>query len=572
MAENKRTRRCALYARVSTDRQANVIDGSLDQQRDALQSDIENRMRLGGTGVWQVHDLYVDEGESGKSLDRPAMQRMIADIRAGKVDTVITPKLDRISRSLPDFYILLRLFQENGVEFICLRERFDTTTSTGRAVLKMMLVFAELEREQTSERTKEAYKARAKKGIRSGGRVWGYNLNPDRPGVYLVNEEQSKDVQRIFDTYEKEKSCVRVIAMLKENGITTPRYKSRRGNEGGGVYPTKQTVLNILRNRYYIGELKAEDGWTKGEHKGIIDPKQFERVQSILEHSGEFRRQRALKDGSKPYVYLLRGIIRCGLCGNVMTPKPGKDAKRYPYYVCTRVANYGGDGCDAPHLPAQAIEEHVLGVLRGMSTDEERLKVLVSRSTELQNKTMQELERDSQRIQREKAKLQERIDPLIEAIEQGGASASRSVMDRLAKLEAEQEDLMRGEEKVEERREELRATMSEYETVVQAYRGLADALNSEEDRESLSDLVATIVEQIIWRPAPDPSGKHKYSGGSYNYVLFDNPLLSHEFKKARRLEEGESSLQGQDWLFILDELREEFRACEAMGMKIPKVA
>ena len=189
MAENKRTRRCALYARVSTDRQANVIDGSLDQQRDALQSDIQNRVRLGGTGDWQIHDLYVDEGESGKSLDRPAMQRMIADIRAGKVDTVITPKLDRISRSLPDFYILLKLFQENGVEFICLRERFDTTTSTGRAVLKMMLVFAELEREQTSERTKEAYRARAKKGIRSGGRVWGYDLNPERPGVYLVNDE-----------------------------------------------------------------------------------------------------------------------------------------------------------------------------------------------------------------------------------------------------------------------------------------------------------------------------------------------------------------------------------------------
>lgn len=90
--------------------------------------------------------------------------------------------------------------------------------------------------------------------------------------------------------------------------------------------------------------------------------------------------------------------------------------------------------------------------------------------------------------------------------------------------------------------------MAEYETVVRAYRGLADALNSEEDRESLSDLVATIVEQIIWRPAPDPSGKHRYSGGSYDYVLFDNPLLSHELQKARRLEEDDSSLEGQDWL------------------------
>ena len=97
--------------------------------------------------------------------------------------------------------------------------------------------------------------------------------------------------------------------------------------------------------------------------------------------------------------------------------------------------------------------------------------------------------------------------------------------------------------------------MAEYETVVRAYRGLADALNSEEDRESLSDLVATIVEQIIWRPAPDPSGKHRYSGGSYDYVLFDNPLLSHELQKARRLEEDDSSLEGQDWLPLEHALR-----------------
>ncbi|CAN5502623.1 recombinase family protein [soil metagenome] len=548
MEDHKRTRRCGLYARVSTDRQANVIDGSLDQQRDSLQSDIENRMRLGGTGVWQVHDLYVDEGESGKSLDRPAMQRMIADIRAGKVDTVITPKLYRISRSLPDFYILLKLFQENGVEFICLRERFDTTTSTGRAVLKMMLVFAELEREQTSERTKDAMLARSKKGLRNGGRVWGYDLNKDRPGVYLVSDQQKHDIHKIFDTYERAKSCVQVIAKLKEEGIRPPAYKSRRGMERGGAYPTKQTVINILRNRFYIGEVRHGETWYKGEHQAIIDPEQFERVQALLAHAGEFRRQRALKDGSKPYVYLLRGIIRCGLCGNVMTPKPGKDAKRYPYYVCTRVANYGGDGCDAPHLPAQAIEEHFLSILRGLSTDEERLKVLVSRSTELQNKTMQELERDSQRIQREKSKLQERIAPFVEAIEQGGASASRSVMDRLSKLEAELEDLERGAEKVEQRREELRAKMSDYDTVVRAYRGLAEALKSDEDRESLSDLVATIVEQITWTPATDPTGKHKYSGGSYDYILFDNPLLSHEFKKARRLEMDESSSYGQDWL------------------------
>ena len=194
MAEiEDKDRRCALYVRVSTLNQAE--DGeSLDEQVETLEKYCSFKN-------WQIHGIYREEGVSGKDLKRPAFQRMLSEVEKGKINTVIVKKLDRLSRSIVDFEGLYNFFQDKAVDLVSTQENFDTSTALGRTVIRIVLVFAQLEREQTSERTRDIMAHRARQGLYNGGYpALGYDNAPDQQGL-VVCEAEVPVVREVFNTY-----------------------------------------------------------------------------------------------------------------------------------------------------------------------------------------------------------------------------------------------------------------------------------------------------------------------------------------------------------------------------------
>ncbi len=293
-------KRCAIYARVSTADQAQVKDGSLDTQLDLLQDAVKLRRRTGDE-EWRVVGRYREEGESGKNTDRPQYQKLLADVDAGKVDTVVCTKIDRITRSLPDFYRLLETLEQRGASFISLAENLDTSTATGRAVMKILLVIAELEREQTSERTTEKLAWRARKGLANGGQILGYDVDPDNPGIPTVNAQEKQLVGLIYETYLKEKSYRRTAEIINRKGYRSKSYVSRRGKIQPGKAFATMSIKRILLNPFYKGQITHKGAVYDGQHEPIIAAALWERVQCIAASAGRalVRRKKAPRPAPK---------------------------------------------------------------------------------------------------------------------------------------------------------------------------------------------------------------------------------------------------------------------------------
>jgi DNA invertase Pin-like site-specific DNA recombinase len=244
--------RIAGYVRVSSQRQATEGD-SLIAQRHEIEQEVEIRKRREN---WKVANLefYVDAGRSAKDQNRPELQRLTQDIKAGQVDVVICFKLDRITRSLGDFIDLWELFDNHNVNVISLREQFDTSTPTGRAMLRLIMVFAELEREMTAERTFATMRDRVERGLWNGGYVIGYLSDASEPGKLIVDPEWADIIRKqFFDAFEDVGSAGGVQRRLHALGIRWPVRTSRSGKVRGGKFFTKQQVISILRNPLYIG-------------------------------------------------------------------------------------------------------------------------------------------------------------------------------------------------------------------------------------------------------------------------------------------------------------------------------
>lgn len=211
------TRSCGLYVRVSTLQQASVEDGSLDAQTSHLHRYVDFENRSGKT-PWRVEDVYREEGRSGKDLKRPEFERMMHDVYAGRINTVVIWKIDRLTRSLADFCKVWDIFEERGVELVSLNEKFDTATAIGRAMLKIILVFAELEREQTSERTAMAMDYRATQGLWNGGRVIGYEPDSESKGGLRVVPECAEVVRLAFEICRERRSAGATTRELNTRG------------------------------------------------------------------------------------------------------------------------------------------------------------------------------------------------------------------------------------------------------------------------------------------------------------------------------------------------------------------
>ena len=341
------TNRVAIYCRVSTSHQ--VDKDSLPMQRKDLIAYSELILHT------TEYTVFEDAGYSGKNTDRPEFQKMMTMMRTGVFTHLLVWKIDRISRNLLDFSNMYAELKQLGVTFVSRSEQFDTSTAMGEAMLKIILVFAELERNMTSERVTATMISRANAGKWNGGRIpYGYDYDPDTM-TFSLNNKEAEIVRRIHNEYETKKSLVSLARSLNHDGLCT--------RSGASWSPISLRI--ILNSQFYTGDyvynrirggtgmrsdLKDKSEWVTvtDHHPSVISHTQKERILQIMNQNTRIDRQKYRKT-SRGFVHIFGGLVYCGSCGHLLrvsTSGPKKDGFRYTRYICpVRLQDY--DLCSA---------------------------------------------------------------------------------------------------------------------------------------------------------------------------------------------------------------------------------
>jgi site-specific DNA recombinase len=348
--------RCAIYTRKSTEEGLDKEFTSLDAQRESAEAYIKSQAALG----WVcLPTRYDDGGFTGGNMERPALKRLLADIERGKLDLVLTNKVDRLSRSLLDFARMMAIFEAHEVSFVSVTQQFNTATSMGRLVLNVLLSFAQFEREIISERTRDKIAAARRKGKWAGGMpLLGYDVERSK---LVANKAEAAQVREIFELYLKHQGLIAVVEELNRRGWKTKRWITRKGTERGGQPFTKTSLHHVLTNVVYLGKVKHRKDAFPGEHQAIVDVAVWRKVEDLLRERGKAR----MSGPRQPSLALLQGLLFCKSCRSAMTPMHStKRGRRYPYYACVRTMNRGRQNCPGGWVPAQGIEQLVIEQLR----------------------------------------------------------------------------------------------------------------------------------------------------------------------------------------------------------------
>jgi site-specific DNA recombinase len=365
-AANKKVR-CAIYTRVSTEAGLDQDFNSLDAQYDAAQAYIRSQAHAGWT---LIRHRYDDGGFSGGSTDRPALQQLIADIKAHKIDVVVVYKVDRLTRSLADFAKLVELFDAYVVSFVSVTQQFNTTTSMGRLTLNVLLSFAQFEREVTAERIRDKIGASKRKGLWVGGVVpLGYQA---RDRKITIVEEEARTVRHIFRRYLELGSLNRLLVDLRTTGIKTKVRPLSNGRTIGGIPFSRGSLAAFLRNRFYIGEVRYKGEIFPGEQPAILDRALFEAVQAKLDQ----QRTNHARVRQQSHSLLMGRIFDDR--GNRMTPTYAvKNGIRYRYYISAPLLQSQSDkAAKLNRVPAAEIERLIIGALRkqlGINRHDEKI-------------------------------------------------------------------------------------------------------------------------------------------------------------------------------------------------------
>ena len=352
-AAESRRRRCAIYTRKSSEEGLEQDFNSLDAQREACEAYVQSQA---GEGWKLVRTHYDDGGYSGGTLDRPGLALLLEDIDAGKIDTVVVYKVDRLTRSLGDFAKIVEIFDAHEASFVSVTQQFNTTTSMGRLTLNMLLSFAQFEREVTAERIRDKIAASKRRGLWMGGNVpLGYE--PAGRTLVIV-ESEAKTVRTLYRLYLELGTVRQVKDETDRIGLTT---KVRTGVEQrmlGGRPFSRGHIYRILSNPLYIGRIAHRGESYEGQHAAIIDPETWDAVQKQLAAQAPARASRTGSVRSSP----LRGKL-FDEAGVVLTPSHAvKSGRRYRYYV-SRDSSSISTPANAAHaqsprwrLPAREIE------------------------------------------------------------------------------------------------------------------------------------------------------------------------------------------------------------------------
>lgn len=378
MKKSQTEKKAALYIRVSTQNQ--VGKDSLPVQRADLIRYTRHALNI------EAYDVFEDAGYSAKNTDRPAYQQMMTRMRFQEFTHLVVWKIDRISRNLLDFATMYQELKQLNVTFISQNEQFDTSSAMGEAMLKIILIFAELERKMTSERVSAIMLSRANNGAWNGGRVpYGYELNPETK-IFTPQEQEAAVVREMFDLYEENLSLMKVSKKINASGITT--------RLGYAWMPT--SVGNILKSPFYVGTMrynyrdesagrrhhvyKPKEAWILIEehHPAIVSPEQWRRVNELMQENRRCKTELGTSVIRKN-IHIFAGILVCGYCGSSMPSTVGRadsDGWRPSIYNCSRRRKF--DDC-----PNKSISDIRLGnfVMNYLANMEKAKKTFTPRTT-----------------------------------------------------------------------------------------------------------------------------------------------------------------------------------------------
>lgn len=443
--------RCAVYTRKSTEEGLEQEFNSLDAQRESGENYIKSQASEG----WEcLPDRYDDGGFSGGNMERPALQRLLADVEAGKIDCIVVYKVDRLSRSLLDFAKMVETFDKHQVSFVSVTQLINTSTSMGRLMLNVLLSFAQFEREIISERTRDKIAAARRKGKWSGGMpLLGYDVDP-RGSKLIVNEDEAARVRTIFELYLEHQSLIATVQELEKRGCLNKLWTTRKGHERGGKTFTKTSLHKLLTNVTYTGKIKYKDEVHEGEHAAIVDRDLWQRVQLLLGRNG---RTGGAAVRNK-FGALLKGILRCVPCGCAMSPTHStkNGTKRYRYYVCTSAQKRGWHSCPSKSIPAGEIERFVVEQIKCIGRDPTLLHETVAQARSQGQSQVATLETERRGLERELTRWNGEIRKLLDKIVPGEGNTPATA--RLADL---QERIRGAERRATEIREQVIALSRE---------------------------------------------------------------------------------------------------------------
>src|SRR5712692_10507776 len=348
-------KRCAIYTRKSSEEGLEQEFNSLQAQSEACEAYIRSQRHEG----WILaRTRYDDGGFSGGNMERPALQRLLADIQGGRIDIIVVYKVDRLTRSLADFARLVEIFDAQGVSFVSVTQQFNTTSSMGRLTLNVLLSFAQFEREVTGERIRDKIAASKKKGMWMGGNVpLGYDASER---TLVINPAEAETVRCIFALY-RELGCVRRVKEEADRlRLSTKRGTTASGIERGGKPFSRGHIYRLLSNLIYIGEIAHKGQLYPAQHPALIDAETWAAVRDRLATNATNHRRKA--GAAEPS--LLAGVL-VDARGERLTPSHAvKKGRRYRYYVSAAlITEAGTDRVQGWRLPAQEIEQAVIRVL-----------------------------------------------------------------------------------------------------------------------------------------------------------------------------------------------------------------
>jgi DNA invertase Pin-like site-specific DNA recombinase len=357
---SKELRRCAVYTRKSSDEGLDQAFNSLDAQREAGEAYVKSQASEG----WRaLPTRYDDGGYSGGSMERPALQRLLADIARGQVDVVVVYKIDRLTRSLADFARMVELFDRHGVSFVSVTQAFNTTSSMGRLTLNVLLSFAQFEREVTGERIRDKIAASKARGMWMGGLPpLGYDPPDDPSRTLRVNAAEADTVRQIFTRYLELGSVHELERWLHAQNIRSKRHVIRTGRVMGDLPFSRGALFHLLRNRIYRGEIVHKDIAHPGNHEAIVDEALFDAVQAQLDRSAVRRGHKAVSERAP----LVGRIVDADDRPMSPTTSVGARGRSYRYYVSTGVQCGRGQMQDTSirRVPAVKTEALLRDVIR----------------------------------------------------------------------------------------------------------------------------------------------------------------------------------------------------------------
>lgn len=550
------------YIRVSTEEQASAIEGSLENQKYRLKAYVD--LKKSQVRNWgEIVEFYVDDGYSAKDTRRPAYQRMMRDIKKGKIELILVSDLSRLSRNIFDFCNLMDELEKNEAQFLSIKEQFDSTTPAGKMMIYNMINLAQFEREQVSERVALGAHARAMRGLHNGARpLLGLDKHPDKPGSYVINEKEADDVRKIFRIFLNTGSRAKTIQELEKEGIK-PKLSGKYGKLKIHDKWSSNTLGNLLGSAVYIGchevnksnrakdqnRLKSHQQYklVKASWPAIVEEEEFYAAQDLLDEAKKLERVRL--EGAEDRFYILSGILRCSECG---TPLVGQAAhgntQVHRYYGHTRAHSH--TSCQYHRVPANDVEEAVLQYVWSATQDAGYLEKIERNIREMQNVKSLSAARDKRAMKDQLKNVQLRIDNLL--LMQGQASSADVIKHAVKTFEA----LSKEKSELEDKIARLDSGADQEELIKESVQVIQDNLREFERgfRKAKGSMKKRLLRRLLKQVVLSPNGLHIFmqlADGmeipnlQIKLIRFENKKDAHnpQFAITRKASGDDSNLQ-----------------------------